>query len=80
MYGEIQSSWDREGDRFSLDVRIPPNTDARIYVPTTDPSSVTESGSAPGSAEGVNRLRSDGDYVVYEVGSGRYQFESTLSR
>lgn len=80
MYGDIRSSWEREDDRFSLDVRVPPNTHAHIHVPTTDPSSVTESGTAPASLGAVQRLRSDGTYVVFEVGSGTYRFASTLAR
>jgi alpha-L-rhamnosidase len=34
MYGEIKSSWKRDGNRIQLDVTIPPNTTATVYVPT----------------------------------------------
>ena len=33
MYGEIKSFWKRDGSRFQLDVTIPPNTTATVYVP-----------------------------------------------
>jgi alpha-L-rhamnosidase len=32
-YGRIESNWTREGDRFSLDVVVPPNTTATVVLP-----------------------------------------------
>ena len=36
MYGEIASHWQRRAGKFTLDVTIPPNTTATVYVPTKD--------------------------------------------
>ncbi len=33
MYGIISSHWKRDGSRFALDVTIPPNTTATVYLP-----------------------------------------------
>jgi alpha-L-rhamnosidase len=43
MYGRIESSWKREGNKLTLTVVVPPNTSATVFVPGT---SVTESGKA----------------------------------
>jgi alpha-L-rhamnosidase len=32
-YGEIISSWKKEGDRFTLSVNIPPNCTATVILP-----------------------------------------------
>ncbi len=33
MYGEIRSSWKREGNGLSIKVTVPPNTTATLYIP-----------------------------------------------
>jgi len=71
---------------------VPPNTTAEVHVPTTDPrlrgpqdglrqdklapAGVTESGGPAESSKGVTFLRRDGDRMVYNVGSGEYEFIS----
>ncbi len=32
-YGVIRSSWKREGGKFTLDIEIPANTTATVYLP-----------------------------------------------
>jgi alpha-L-rhamnosidase len=76
IHGKIESDWKIEGRTFTLNVTIPPNTTATVYVPARDPESVTESGWPAAVSEGVRFLRMEGDKVVYEVGSGNYVFVS----
>lgn len=78
MYGPIKSSWRRGSNRFSLVVTIPANTTATVYVPAKDADSVAESGRPAGKADNVRLLRTEDGAVVFEVGSGRYRFESEL--
>lgn len=77
-YGRIVSNWKREGDKVSMDVTIPPNTTATVYVPTKDAAAVTESGKPASKADGVTFLRMENNAAVYAVGSGTYRFQSTL--
>ncbi|AIE85899.1 family 78 glycoside hydrolase catalytic domain [Fimbriimonas ginsengisoli] len=67
-YGLIRSSWQRNGAQFHLDIEIPPNTSATVYLPG--------SGSAP---DGAKLLRREGNAMLFEVGSGRHSFQSQLS-
>ncbi len=76
--GRIVSAWKREGNALTMDVSIPTNTTATIYVPTKDVASVTESGKPIASTEGVKLLREENNCSVYEVVSGKYQFKSQL--
>ncbi len=78
MYGTIASSWKRSGSTFSLEVTVPPNTTAAVWLPAKDPSAVTESGHKPASAPGVKFVRAEHDGVLFEVESGSYSFRSSL--
>ena len=76
VHGRIKSNWRREGGRLRLEVTIPVNTAATVYVPTTHAAEVTESGRPAAGAAGVKFLRTSKEAAVYEVGSGNYVFES----
>jgi len=76
--GEVRSEWRIEKGRFILDVSIPPNTTALVYIPGTDAAVVTEGGRPATEAENVTFLRPDRGAVVFEIGSGRYSFSSKL--
>ena len=78
IHGMIESFWKKEGDVFTLNVTVPPNTKATVYVPAKSSGSVTESGLPAGTCEGVRFLRMEADRVVYEVGSGKYEFVSGI--
>lgn len=74
MYGAIRGAWRRDADGFKLNVTVPVNSVATVFVPASDAKRVTESGVALGKAEGVKWLRSENGSVVLEVGSGNYEF------
>ena len=74
--GMIVSDWRVEDDSLDLNVEIPVNTTATVYVPAQDALQVTESGQPAGEADGVMFLRLEAGAAVYEVGSGRYAFQS----
>ncbi|MCW3091961.1 MAG: alpha-L-rhamnosidase [Ferruginibacter sp.] len=70
--GNIKSDWKIMDGHFQLDVSIPPNTRATIYIPSKQNRQITESGNnLPVS------LYAKG-YAVVEVGSGEYLFKSEL--
>jgi alpha-L-rhamnosidase len=76
--GTIGTRWRRTEAGLELDVVVPANARARVYVPGSDGGSVSETGSGrrvPAStAEGVTFIGVADGRVVYEVGSGRYEF------
>ncbi len=73
MYGTIRSGWKIENGKFTLNVRIPPNTRATVKLPDASLEGVMLNGSllkdqadySPASAE---------NSVVLEVLSGDYEF------
>ena len=74
IQGKIVSEWKREGNKLFLNVSIPPNATATVYVPTADTQSLTESGQPVASFRQVAFLRMEKDAAVFKVGSGRYCF------
>jgi len=76
--GRIVSAWQRAGAQFTLQVSIPANTTATIYVPTRNANTVREGRQTAGQSEGVRFLRMAGRCAVYEVDSGNYTFTAGL--
>lgn len=73
-YGPIAVSWNRDEKEFRLDVTVPVNTTATIFVPAANPESVLESGQAATQSPRVKFLRMEKNTAVFEVGSGKYAF------
>ena len=63
---------------FTLEVTVPPNTTAMVWVPANDAASVTESGRQISAARGVKFLRAEAGAAVFEVASGSYTFRSGI--
>jgi alpha-L-rhamnosidase len=78
-YGRIVSNWKRTGQKLTMEVTIPVNATATVFVPAKDAAGVTESGKPVDQAQGVNFLRTENNAAVYAVGSGTYRFQSTLT-
>ncbi len=77
-YGRIVSNWKREGQKLTMDVTIPANTTATVYVPAYRAAGVTESDQLADKAVGVKFLRIENNTAVYAVGSGTYRFQTDL--
>lgn len=78
IHGRIASHWKREGAVLSLEVTIPPNAAATVYVPAGAAAGVSESGEPAATAAGVQFLRMAEGAAVYALGSGTYRFRSVL--
>jgi len=74
MYGVIRSAWSRDGGAFHLNVSVPVNTVATVYISAADAAHVTENGAALQQAPGVTIVRSENGAVVVEAGAGSYEF------
>ena len=69
--GKIVSNWTMAASILTMDVTIPANTTATIYVPAKDAASV-----GVGEPGGVKFLRQEEGAAVFHVGSGHYRFQS----
>jgi alpha-L-rhamnosidase len=64
--GPIESSWRYSAGDFELQVTIPANTTATVYVPTSKPETVEVDG------QPLKPSRVENGFAVFELGSGRY--------
>ena len=76
LRGKIASAWKLEDNRFELNITVPGNCTATVFVPAKAAADVTESGKSAAQAEGVKFLRQEGGLAVFEIGSGQYAFQS----
>jgi alpha-L-rhamnosidase len=72
--GRVSTAWNAEGGRLRLNLTIPANTTALLYLPANEAAAVTESGKPAAQAEGVKFLRKENGAAVYAVESGPYSF------
>jgi len=78
--GTIAVDWKRDKDIFTLNIIIPANTTATVYVPAFKEKTVTESGKRAAKSTGIKFLRMENGKAVYEVGSGVYTFTSKMNQ
>jgi hypothetical protein len=79
IYGKIESHWTVANGHFTLNVAIPPNTTATVYVPAQAGAQIAESGQPAENAPGVKYLRWENGAAIYEIASGRYRFDTGQS-
>ena len=77
--GRIESCWRIDCGEFELDVTIPANTTATIYISAKDAESVLEGG-WPASPDriGLRFVEMQDQTAVFQVGSGQYRFVSKM--
>ena len=72
--GTISSNWKKEGEKIILDIKIPVNTTAEVYIPAKKAQSVTEKGKPLTEISGTKFLRIENGSTIYEMGFGSYNF------
>ncbi|PWG06726.1 hypothetical protein DIS07_02495 [Polaribacter aquimarinus] len=80
MYGNIVVNWKKEKENATYYIEVPVNTSAKIYIPAKESKHVFEGEIIAEDVENIKYLgteKSDavGNYVIYNVGSGVYNFK-----
>ncbi len=78
IHGRIVSNWKRTQDRFELEIEIPVNTTATVYLPASSVENITEGNEPLAKVSGVKFLSLEGGCAVLAVESGKYQFNSKM--
>lgn len=74
--GTIKSSWKKQNDLLEMNITIPANSVATVYIPTKDLKSITENKAKITGNKNCRFLRMENNAAVFEVGSGNYSFRS----
>ncbi|HQH25072.1 MAG TPA: family 78 glycoside hydrolase catalytic domain [Bacteroidales bacterium] len=77
-YGMASISWEKQNNKFFTEINVPVGSSAIIYLPCGDKGPVRENGRRTGKRSGIIFREFTGRHAVYEVGSGKYRFESTM--
>ncbi len=77
-YGWLSSAWKKENEQLILDVEIPANTSATIYLPATNSEKITDGGKSLASLPDAKIIGQQDGCVMIETGSGKYHF--TISK
>lgn len=76
LYGTIRSEWKIQKGYLNLDITIPANSTATVYIPAKAQTDVVEGTLPASNAPGVQFLRMANGKAVFAVESGRYQFRT----
>ena len=74
IHGKIVSAWKIRNGAFTLNVAIPPNTTATIFLPNAKLADVRVNGRPAIKADGVISFSQEAKTTIFEVESGQYNF------
>jgi hypothetical protein len=77
--GLISVEWKKHDGLLDLDVTIPPNTNAKLYIPSMSGSLIQESGVNINKLLGIHVDHYENDALLVQVGSGHYHFLAKLN-
>lgn len=73
-YGTIKSSWNKVDGRFELEVEIPANTTAKVFIPANSIDDIIESGKTIKNKKQFQFEGYKDGKVIIRIGSGAYKF------
>lgn len=79
-YGKVSSGWKVAGDSIYLDIEIPANTTATVFIPATNANAVTESNKPLSALMGNEKASMDEGYISLKLGSGVYHFATEKTK
>jgi alpha-L-rhamnosidase len=75
-YGLISSHWKKAEKTFDLDVTIPGNTTATVWLPTSKTAIITQGWKTIAGQKDVHLIQRNDSFAVFELGSGSYNFRA----
>jgi alpha-L-rhamnosidase len=80
IHGRITSNWRCLKNKFELEMEIPANTSATVYLPANSVANITEGDQPLAKVAGVKFLRMTGDHAVLAVDAGKYNLSSSFNK
>ncbi|MHA1268987.1 MAG: family 78 glycoside hydrolase catalytic domain [Candidatus Helarchaeota archaeon] len=78
IYGKILVDWKIQNDNFNLIVSIPCNTTSTIFIPCSEPNTITENGSPIKNSNLIRLIEFKNGVAILELQSGSYHFNTKL--
>ena len=77
-YGKAAAHWQKADGVFNLEVTIPVNTTAEVYIPSEQGAEITVDGQQMSAVPGLKTGAWENGYQKVSVGSGTYKFSIAL--
>lgn len=74
-YGKVKSSWEKNGSRLGMKIKVPANTNALVYFPVKDRNAILEGTKPIKMNNNIEFIKQEGDRMIYKVKSGEYSFK-----
>jgi alpha-L-rhamnosidase len=74
LRGEVSSKWRKTNTGYTMEVSVPFNCSATVFIPKKGITEVSESGESLEDSENVKVIETDGGYNIVSVPSGLYRF------
>jgi alpha-L-rhamnosidase len=74
IYGMISSGWRNENDSVEIDIQVPPNTTADVFMPTGKIGKIFESGKPVKKLKEIQSVKLVDGKIILHIGSGKYFF------
>lgn len=74
-YGKAGITWKNQVHGFEMEVTVPVGSSATVYVPATEENVIKENDELIKNSSFLKFLKWDGNYKVFEVKSGTYNFK-----
>ena len=78
-YGKLSAHWKITDGNFVLDVSIPVNTTADIFIPAANAESILENSRPLPELNEIKLDGKEGNYIKLSIGSGTYHFTSRFA-
>jgi alpha-L-rhamnosidase len=72
--GDVTTSWKQEKGKYTLNVDIPANTQATVYLPATDIKRISENGKPLLNNNDLGTIKTENGKTLVDIGSGSYSF------
>src|SRR5207253_2847529 len=72
--GVIRSGWEREGERFTFRVEVPPNATASVRIPSAQATRVRDDAGNPPTSVGGFPGERGAQEAIFEAGPGSHEF------
>lgn len=73
-YGNVSSTWKIENGKLLLDVEIPTNTTAKLFIPAQNTDAISESEKPLSALKDLTIPGNENGFVVIKTGSGKFHF------
>ncbi|GGG00197.1 family 78 glycoside hydrolase catalytic domain [Paenibacillus abyssi] len=79
LVGEVKSEWEQlENGRLKVNIHIPVNSEARVFLPAASIDEITENGAPVQTVKDIKVIKVKNGIAELELGSGEYEFLTTI--